>query len=113
MKGDLIRGHLNNLILAVLAEQPAHGYAVMQALYDFSDGAIDMPEGSIYPALYRLERQGFIVSEKVHFEGRDRRVYRLTPRGLSELDQARDDWLSFKAAVEAILKRPLAGPAHG
>lgn len=109
MKGDLVRGHLNHLILAVLAEEPSHGYAVMQALYDQSDGFIDMPEGSIYPALYRLERQGLVLSERTQHDGRERRVYRLTSRGQEELVEARSEWQSFIQAVASILRPQIGG----
>jgi DNA-binding PadR family transcriptional regulator len=108
MKADLIRGHLDGLLLAVLAAGPAHGYAIIQSLRTGSDGEFDLPEGTIYPALHRLERAGAVISTWSHEKGRPRRVYHLTGRGQELLRQERRDWRRFIVAAERILNSELA-----
>ncbi len=97
------RGHLDGLLLAVLADGPAHGYAVAQALKQRSAGVFDLPEGTIYPALHRLEHAGLLRSEWSTEGGRRRRVYRLTRTGTRAVAGARKDWRRFAGAVEAVL----------
>jgi PadR family transcriptional regulator, regulatory protein PadR len=97
------RGHLDGMLLAVLADEPAHGYAVAQALKARSTGVFDLPEGTIYPALHRLERAGLLASSWASEAGRRRRVYRLTRRGRREVAAARAQWRRFASAVEAVM----------
>ena len=78
MSQDMMRGHLDGLVLAVLASGPSHGYGLIEALRDRSGGVFDLPEGSVYPALHRLERAGLVASGWSEVGGRRRRVYRLT-----------------------------------
>jgi DNA-binding PadR family transcriptional regulator len=111
MKPDLIRGHLDGLVLAVLAGGPAHGYAIIQALRTGSGGEFDLPEGTIYPALHRLERTGAVASTWSREHGRPRRVYHLTARGQHALHAERRDWRRFVAAAERILDPGLAADA--
>lgn len=96
-------GHLDGMLLAILGEAPAHGYAVAQALRERSGGAFDLPEGTIYPALHRLERAGLLASEWSSASGRRRRVYRLTARGRRAGRTAKADWRRFSSAVETVL----------
>jgi transcriptional regulator len=98
-----LKGHLDSLILAVLAAGPAHGYAILQELKDRSAGAFDLPEGTIYPALHRLERSGLLTSAWSNAEGRRRRVYRLTRRGRARLEVRRVEWRAFSRAVDSVL----------
>src|SRR6478752_2734664 len=77
MRADLLRGHVDALLLAVLAEAPGHGYELNQRLLTRSGGELDVNEGSLYPALHRLERRGLVESEWSAGGGRKRRVYRL------------------------------------
>lgn len=102
MTGDELKGHLDALILAVLSHEPLHGYAVIEALKTRSDGKLALPEGTVYPALHRLERSGLLASEWAH-EGRKRRVYRLTNRGQRELGHSRARWREFTTTIEAVL----------
>ncbi|WP_460915637.1 PadR family transcriptional regulator [Plantactinospora veratri] len=77
-----MRGHLDLLLLGALRRAgPAHGYALIAALRDRSEGTFDLPEGTVYPALHRLERDGLVSSEWDAGASRRRRVYRLTPLG--------------------------------
>jgi PadR family transcriptional regulator PadR len=96
-------GQLDGMILAILGAGPAHGYAVAQALKQRSDGVFDLPEGTIYPALHRLERAQLLSSEWATAAGRRRRVYQLTVRGRRSIAGARRDWRRFADAVEAVI----------
>ncbi len=90
------------LILATLARGSAHGYALAEALRATSGGEFDVPEGSLYPALHRLERGGAIASEWVH-DGRRRRVYAITAAGATRLQQERSAWQRFADGVASTL----------
>jgi len=104
-----MRGHLDLLLLATVgATGPAHGYAIIASLRQRSLGVFDMPEGTIYPALHRLERQGFIASQWDSDAVRRRRVYRLTPAGAGALAAKREDWRSLARGVHAILGNRVA-----
>ena len=96
-------GHLDGMLLAILADGPVHGYAVAQALRDRSDAVFDLPEGTIYPALHRLERAGLLQSKWSTTSGRKRRIYQLTARGRRAVAGARHDWRRFATAVEAVM----------
>jgi PadR family transcriptional regulator len=103
MNSETLKGHLDGLILAILAEEPAHGYAVVQALKARSGGTFALPEGTVYPALHRLEQDRLLRSEWDGRHARPRRVYRLTAQGRRELQRRRQDWRIFSAAVQAVL----------
>jgi DNA-binding PadR family transcriptional regulator len=102
MSQDAVRGHLDGLVLAVLAGGPAHGYALIELLRERSGGFFELPEGSVYPALHRLERAGLVESGWAEAGGRRRRVYELTVRGHRAMADRRQEWRSFAAAVDAI-----------
>jgi PadR family transcriptional regulator, regulatory protein PadR len=103
LRSEVLKGHVDLLLLAMLRPGPLHGYGVVEKLRDESAGAFDLAEGTVYPALYRLERAGLLASRWTRAEGRRRRVYRLTRRGRAELDRERKDWKSFANAVESVL----------
>jgi PadR family transcriptional regulator PadR len=103
MRADLLRGHLDGLLLSVLADAPAHGYELSQQLKRRSGGELDVPEGSLYPALHRLERAGVVKSTWSTADGRRRRVYRLTASGRRAATASRREWRAFSAAVDRIL----------
>ena len=104
MAKDVTKGSLDLLLLGVLHRAPGHGYAVITALRDTSDGVFDLPEGSVYPALHRLEDAGLLASEWQPVAGRRRRVYRLTPAGSAALRREQRSWRTFADAVEAVLR---------
>ncbi len=108
MSSEQLKGHLDALILAVLETGPAHGYAIVDQLRARSDGVFDLPEGTIYPALHRLERAGLATSRREIISGRERRVYRLSTRGRSALRAGRHDWRVFSATVSNVLGVSLA-----
>ena len=105
MRPELLKGHLDALLLAVLERGPRHGYAVIEALRSSSGGALDLPTGTVYPALHRLERAGLIARGWETVGGRRRRAYQLTPSGHTALDEQRAIWDQFSTAVTAILGR--------
>jgi PadR family transcriptional regulator, regulatory protein PadR len=107
MKVDRVKGHLDLLLLGVLDAEPGHGYAVISALRERSDGALDLAEGAVYPALHRLEAAGLLASDWQPVGGRRRRMYRLTPDGRRALAAERSSWTALVSAVEAVLR-----PAH-
>jgi DNA-binding PadR family transcriptional regulator len=109
MRAETLKGHLDGILLAVLEPGPLHGYAIMEALRVRSDGQVDLPTGTIYPALRRLERAGLLTGNWSQAGGRKRRVYELTPAGRRALDTERGTWRDFSAVVSVLLKPvPLA-----
>ena len=80
MRGEALKGHLDGMLLAALAAGPAHGYMVIESLREASGGAFDLPEGTVYPALHRLEQAGLIKSRWSRASGRRRRIYGLTAK---------------------------------
>jgi transcriptional regulator len=103
MKGQALKGHLDLLVLGVLADGPKHGYAVIEELRVRSGDAFDIPEGTLYPVLHRLERANLLASEWVEVAGRRRRLYRLTDQGRAALVSERAEWHRFAGAVAAVL----------
>ena len=103
MRSEVLKGHLDTLLLASLAESPAHGYLIVERLKLRSLGAFELSEGTIYPALYRLEDAGLLSSRWASESGRRRRIYRLTRKGRGALDAGRQDWRGFAHAVDAVL----------
>jgi PadR family transcriptional regulator PadR len=104
MNGQVVKGHLELLLLSALEAGPAHGYGLIERLRADSEGALDFAEGTIYPALHRLERDGLLESAWDEASARRRRVYSLTPRGRAELVRQRDAWRSFSRAVELVVR---------
>jgi PadR family transcriptional regulator PadR len=103
MRAESLKGHLDGLILAVVAEAPLHGYAIIEELKRRSGGSLALPEGTVYPALHRLEAAGLLASSWSRDEGRRRRVYELTRRGERELGTRRTEWRDFVRAVDAVM----------
>jgi DNA-binding PadR family transcriptional regulator len=104
MRAETLKGHLDALLLAVLAEGPRHGYAAIEALRAGSGGAFDLPKGTVYPALHRLEQAGLVRGTWSTESGRRRRTYQLTPAGRRRLGTERDTWRQFSAAMSAVLE---------
>lgn len=94
---------LRTLILAVLDRQPEHGYAIAQAIKARSEGVLSAREGSLYPALHLLEKDGLVSSSEVEVGGRIRREYRLTGAGQDALAKARGEWRLQARAMDAVL----------
>lgn len=102
----MIQGHLDSLVLAVLESGPQHGYGVIERLRERTDGVLDYPEGSIYPALHRLERDRLVTSAWSQLTGRRRRVYRLTRKGRTQLRAERREWHLLARAIGRVLGAP-------
>ncbi|MFD1626458.1 PadR family transcriptional regulator [Azospirillum griseum] len=114
MEGDLLKGHLDAIVLAALAGEAAHGYAVIEAIRRRSGGVFNLPEGTVYPALHRLEKAGAVNSDWTTApSGRRRRVYTLTPQGRAALDRHRDVWRAFAEAVERVMADAGDGGGNG
>jgi transcriptional regulator len=103
MEGEMLKGHLDMIVLAALAGGPAHGYAIIQEIHRRSGGAFALPEGTIYPALHRLEKNGLLSSRWTIAEsGRKRRTYALTRRGRAALTDHRAIWQRFTEAISGL-----------
>jgi PadR family transcriptional regulator, regulatory protein PadR len=101
MEKERLKGNLD-LLLSVLAAGPAHGYAVITALRKRSEGAFDLGEGTVYPALHRLEAAGLLASDWAEAPGLKRRVYALTGKGAAALADEQVRWRRFAAGVQAV-----------
>lgn len=108
--GDKLRGHLESMVLSTLESGEAHGLEILRRLEEAGCGLLRLKEGSLYPALYRLEEAGLVAAE---FEettqgrrGARRRTYRLTAKGKRELAKGREEWVSFVRVVGGILGAP-------
>ena len=103
-RNDHLRGTLDALVLKALSWGPRHGYGVARWLEQTSDETLRIEEGSLYPALYRLERRSWISPEWGTSElGRRAKFYRLTPRGRAELRRETAEWQRFATAVSRVL----------
>lgn len=111
MRAEALKGHLDGLLLAALEGEPRHGYAIIQELQTRSHGEIDLPTGTIYPALHRLERAGLLGSDWTRTDGRRRRVYFLTGAGRRALGTERNRWAQFVSALDSALNAPTL-PRH-
>lgn len=103
MKGQTLKGHLDLLLLAVLADGATHGYGVIEELKVRSGESFDLPEGTVYPALHRLEKAGMLSSDWSVVDGRRRRTYAITKKGQSALGEQTRGWEEFSAAVGRVL----------
>jgi transcriptional regulator len=106
MRAEVLKGHLDLLLLSAVQGHPSHGYEIAETLRTRSDGAFDLPEGTLYPALHRLEEAGWLSSRWAEVGGRRRRVYQLTAKGVRALAKHHDEWRSFAQAVRAVVGGP-------
>ncbi|MGH7533303.1 MAG: PadR family transcriptional regulator [Gemmatimonadales bacterium] len=101
---DLLQGSLDLLILKTLVLGPLHGWGISKRIRHLSDDAFDIGQGSLYPALYRLEDRGWVSSEwGASAEGRRTKAYSLTALGRKQFAAQRAQWRAFSAAVEQVL----------
>ena len=104
-KSDLLQGTLDMLILKVVALGPTHGYAIAQRLQQMSQDVLQVQQGSLYPALHRLEKRGWVKAEWAASDtGRDARFYSLTRLGRKQLEEQRENWDRLSAAITGILR---------
>jgi PadR family transcriptional regulator, regulatory protein PadR len=104
-KSDLPQGTLDLLILKIVALGPVHGYAIAQRLQQVSRDVVQVPQGSLYPALHRLENRGLLAADWDESEtGREAKFYRLTRKGRAALGSETENWQRLAGAIGAILK---------
>jgi len=103
MRSEKLKGHLDLLLLSVLSRGPGHGYEVITRLRDRSDGAFELPEGTVYPALHRLEEAGLLASTWDVVSGRRRRIYQLTAAGEAALAAEAKQWREFSGSMTRVL----------
>jgi PadR family transcriptional regulator PadR len=109
-RSDLPQGTLDLLILKIVALGPVHGYSVAQRLQQVSRDVVQVPQGSLYPALHRLENRGLLAAEWNRTEsGREAKFYRLTRKGRAQLDVQAANWRRLTIAVASILRLSEAG----
>src|SRR6266498_5954067 len=104
-KADLLQGTLDLLILQVASLGPVHGYAIAQRLNQISREALQVQQGSLYPALHRLEKRGWLRAEwRTTESGREAKFYALTPAGRKQLDVERTEWSRLTEAIALVLQ---------
>src|SRR5438067_2143045 len=104
-KSDLPQGTLDLLLLKIVALGPVHGYAIAQRLQQISRDVVQVPQGSLYPALHRLENRGLLTADwKMSDTGREAKFYRLTAKGRKQLREEAASWLRLTEAIGLILK---------
>lgn len=104
-RSDLPQGTLDLLILHAVAAGAIHGYGIAQRLQQISRDVVQVPQGSLYPALHRLENRGLLIADwKMSDTGRESKFYRLTPKGRKQLKAEAASWLRLTEAIGLILK---------
>ncbi len=105
-RGDLLHGTLEMLILRTLQKGPMHGYSITERIQRLSDSVLSIDEGSMYPALYRMQRRGWISASWGRSENNRRaKFYSLTDEGVRQLERAADRWARFSDAVAKVMLR--------
>jgi PadR family transcriptional regulator PadR len=103
-RGDLLRGTLEMLILRSLNDGSMHGYGITERLQDFSEEVLTVDEGSLYPALYRMQRKGLVTSQWGKSQNnRKARFYSITRKGRAHLEKASETWYKFSDAVSRAM----------
>jgi len=103
-KTDILQGMLDMLVLKTLADGPLHGYGIAQRLRSLSDDRLQVPQGSLYPAVHRLENRGFVNGEWAPSPtGREAKYYRLTAKGRRELESQVEAWRDLSLVIGAVL----------
>jgi DNA-binding PadR family transcriptional regulator len=103
MRAADLKGNLDGMLLAVLTTGPGHGYAIIEALRQRSDGRVNLPSGTIYPALHRLENAGLVRSRWEIVGGRKRRIYQITPAGEQALRETRANWRDIIDTMRSVM----------
>lgn len=107
MNPEMLKGHLDAIVLSVIDSGASYGYAIMKEISRRSRNVIDLPGGTIYPTLHRLENNGLIASAWAEAPtGRQRRIYTLTDAGKTQLRERCDHWRTFVAAIDLLLFEP-------
>ena len=101
---ELIKSSIDSLLLCVVEEQPMYGYEIIRELKRRSQGYFEFKEGTLYPALHRLEQGGLLAGKWQLTNGRQRRYYHITAMGLARLEEERNKWLDFLKAMNLIIQ---------
>jgi PadR family transcriptional regulator, regulatory protein PadR len=110
MEPGFLNGSVDLLLLAVVAEGPSYGYEITQSVLSRSGGRFALKEGSLYPALHRLEREKLLESYWTEHDGRRRKYYRLTPGGRKALASRKREWVAFADGMKGVLGHPQLAP---
>jgi PadR family transcriptional regulator, regulatory protein PadR len=103
---DLLQGTLDLLILKALSREPVHGWGIAKRIQLLSGEVLAVQQGSLYPALHRLEQQGWLTAQWKDTDlGREAKFYALTPEGRRQLDRELESWSRLSGAVELVLQR--------
>ena len=103
-KADILQGTLDMLVMRAVADEPLHGYALVHRLALISGGRLQIPQGSLYPALHRLENQGLLKAEWAATQtGREAKFYKLTAKGRKRLDADVAEWKELSKAIALVL----------
>jgi PadR family transcriptional regulator PadR len=105
VKGMNLKGSLPLLVLHILAQGANHGYGIAKQIKEQSRGVLDFKEGTLYPTLHGMEKQGLIAAYEQEESGRLRRYYRLTKYGQAVLDEQLEEWSRYTDAVNLVLRR--------
>ena len=101
---ELIKGNIDSLLLSLIAQQPMYGYKIIKELDNRSQGYFKFKEGTLYPALHRMEKAGLIIGKwEISPTGRQRRYYHITPKGEKLLALERNQWQDFLAAMRLVV----------
>ena len=103
INGQQLKGHLETLVLSLLAAQPLHGYGIMKSLSVQSGQIFEPGQGTVYPVLYAMVEKGLIRSKEQSVDGRKRRLYSLTARGKKMLQTRTSEWRTFETAMNRVL----------
>ena len=110
---ELLKGNTPTLVLAVLQDAPRHGYGIAREIERRSNNALKFKEGTLYPALHALEREGLIMGAwQKENGGRERKVYDITPQGLAALERRTQTWNAFANAVQNVIAGSRQGDDH-
>lgn len=109
-KKEIKRGNITLCILYLLDEEPMYGYQIITELRERSGGYFDLKEGTIYPALYRLEKEGFVTSEWLQKDNKPpRNYYQITPSGQGHMQDTMEEWIAMVMAIRKVLARNEGG----
>ena len=100
---ELLKGSTYLMILSVLGSKDLYGYKIIRELEIRSENAFEMSEGTLYPILHALEKEKFLESYWKEFEGRKRKYYHITKKGLNQLEEKKEEWRSFTVSVNQVL----------
>lgn len=101
---DYLNGVPELAVLRVLLDGPQHGYAIVQSIATRTAGTLQFGEGSIYPILHKLEQEGLLLTRRETIRGRERIVYRLSKKGIKQLEESRTRWLSLAQSIQSLLE---------